>query len=67
MAGQPDTCACGKVRYLGKASAKAAARQIRGRGKGGRMRAYQCGGGFWHLTSQSTARTTRFRERSARG
>ena len=67
MAGQPDTCACGKIRYLDKAPAKAAARQIRGRGKGGgRMRAYQCPGGFWHLTSQSTARTTRFRQRRGR-
>jgi hypothetical protein len=63
VAGQPDTCACGKIRYTSKAAAKAAARQMRGRGKGGnRMRAYQCGG-FWHLTSQSTTATTHFRER----
>lgn len=59
-------CACGKVRYLGKVSAKAAAREMRGRGKGGgRMRAYRCPGGFWHLTSQSTARTTFFRNQAA--
>lgn len=57
-------CACGKVRYTSKAQAKQTARGFRGRRKG-KMRAYQCEGGFWHLTSQSTARTTFFRNQAA--
>ena len=56
-------CTCGKVRYESRRLARLSAREIRGRG-GAKMRAYECGG-FWHLTSQSTARTTWFRKAGA--
>lgn len=40
-----DTCACGKVRYVSRREARAAAREQR---RFGRMSAYQCGAS-WHL------------------
>jgi hypothetical protein len=52
-------CACGKVRYPTRRHARRAARMVSGRT--GRMRAYRCDGGFWHLTSQTGARLTSWR------
>jgi hypothetical protein len=40
-------CTCGKVRYLTKADAKAAIRHMKGRE--GRLNAYRCASGFWHI------------------
>ena len=40
-------CTCGKIRYSTKRAAKLAARRIRGRE--GRLNAYKCSGGFWHI------------------
>jgi hypothetical protein len=57
-------CACGKVRYESKAQAKRTARAFRGPRRG-KLRAYQCAGGFWHLTSLSAAQITYYRERAA--
>jgi hypothetical protein len=46
-------CYCGKIRYSSRAEAKQrAARMFHRTGK---MRAYRCDGGFWHLTSQDAA------------
>lgn len=54
-------CDCGKIRYLARKDARREARRYRHlRGK---LRAYRCDGGFWHLTSQSTFRTTAYRSR----
>lgn len=53
-------CDCGKVRYLTRAHAKQTARTVRH--PRGKLRAYRCAGGFWHLTSQSTERTTANRD-----
>jgi hypothetical protein len=55
-----DSCECGKVRYLTRSQAKRNARAFHGKRRG-KLRAYRCDGGFWHLTSQSTARTTFYR------
>ena len=53
-------CECGKVRYLTRKHAKRTARTLLGSRKG-TLRAYQCDGGFWHLTSQSAGRATVWR------
>ena len=50
---------CGKVRYYTRHQARAEARKARGHT--GRLSAYRCGD-FWHLTSQTAARKTHFRE-----
>lgn len=52
-----SACDCGKIRYYTRRQAKRVARQIPGTR---RLRAYACGG-FWHLTSESTGRTTMWR------
>lgn len=57
-------CGCGKIRYLSKAQAKATARAFRG-ARRGKVRAYQCAGGFWHLTSVSAERMAVLRQRAA--
>jgi hypothetical protein len=54
-------CECGKVRYLSRKHARRAGRTFTGKRRG-KLRAYRCDGGFWHLTSQSTARTTANRD-----
>jgi hypothetical protein len=54
------TCDCAKVRYLTRKHARSDARTFRHRR--GKLRAYRCDGGFWHLTSQSTAKTTANRD-----
>jgi hypothetical protein len=60
-------CECGKVRYLSRAAAKRGARRLNSVGKRrGKVRAYLCDGGFWHLTSESTANTTLRRNDRAR-
>ena len=53
-------CECGKVRYLTRKEARRSARTFLG-SHTGRLRAYQCDGGFWHLTSQATKRVTAWR------
>jgi GH24 family phage-related lysozyme (muramidase) len=40
-------CTCGKIRYLTKSHAKAAVRRMKGRV--GRLNAYRCPAGFWHI------------------
>jgi hypothetical protein len=40
-------CACGKVRYGTKRLAKAAIKRFQPRD--GRLNAYRCAGGFWHI------------------
>lgn len=40
-------CACNKVRYASKRRAKLAIRQFEGRR--GRLHAYRCEAGFWHI------------------
>ena len=52
-------CVCGKVRYLTRGEARREARRFRHRTS--KLRAYQCDGGFWHLTSQGTRRATVWR------
>lgn len=56
-----NSCECGKVRYLTRKEARHHARTFRGSHDYGKLRAYQCDGGFWHLTSQSARRTTIWR------
>ena len=53
------SCDCGKVRYFTRKEARREARVIRG--TKGKLRAYECGGGFWHLTSQSAGRAAIWR------
>lgn len=53
-------CECGKVRYLTRKEARRRARTILG-SRAGKLRAYQCDGGFWHLTSEPAWRTTFYR------
>jgi hypothetical protein len=60
-----DTCECGKVRYLTRKHARRAGRTFTGKRRG-KLRAYRCDGGFWHLTSESTARTTAYRTHGRR-
>jgi len=52
-------CACGKIRFLTRKHARQEARRFRR--TRGKLRAYRCDGGFWHLTSESTAKTTSYR------
>lgn len=42
-----EECTCGKIRYLTKGAAKRQARRMKGRI--GRLNAYRCPAGFWHL------------------
>ena len=55
-------CECGKIRYYTRKEARQQARKILGSGRPGHLRAYRCdSGSFWHLTSESTAKVTRYR------
>ncbi len=45
-------CGCGKVRYYSRKEARKAARRLLGSAPGhthGRLSAYKCDWGFWHL------------------
>ena len=56
-----SACECGKIRYLSRKNARQDARRFQGI-PAGKLRAYQCGGGFWHLTSEPTWKTTFYRD-----
>ena len=54
-----SACECGKVRYLTRKHARREA--CRFHRTHGKLRAYQCDGGFWHLTSRVAERVTAWR------
>ncbi len=58
-------CECGKVRYLTRGEARKRARSFQGK-RLGKVRAYCCEGGFWHLTS-ATANGTAFHRNARSG
>lgn len=58
LADRAGTCQCGKVRYITRKAARAAARKL-----SRRCRAYRCGD-YWHLASyQPQSRVMWYRER----
>jgi hypothetical protein len=59
----PDGCRCGKTRHLTRKEARHAASKLAAYRKG-RIRTYQCDGGFWHVTTKGPAYAAYFRRRS---
>lgn len=46
----PVECTCDKVRYITKQAAKTAVRRLQRRDRRvGRLHAYRCDAGFWHI------------------
>ncbi len=63
--GSDAICRCGKLRFASRKAAKRHARAFAA-ARRGKIRVYRCGGGFWHMTSESTRKTTLRREDRAR-
>ena len=59
-------CECGKTRYLSRGNARQAARRASGEARSlGKLRAYRCHGGFWHLTTKGPAYAMFYRRRES--
>jgi hypothetical protein len=61
------SCRCGKLAHETRAMAKNRAHVVRGKGHtGAKLRTYQCEYDGWHITSQSAALRTSYRDAGMR-